>query len=89
MSAQLIICADTNPYFRGFVTRFLTDSGYEVAATGTASEIVVTVFELSPEEKIKYHSLGASSFLLTPVGYSEILRVVNPPAADARKTSAA
>lgn len=130
MSAQRILCADTNPYFRGFVTRFLTDSGYEVAATGTASEmislirqrpdhydlllvadwlpdmnsseflpalrsipfhgrIVVTIPELSPEEKMKYHSLGASSFLLTPVGYSDILRVVNPPAADAWKSSAA
>jgi CheY-like chemotaxis protein len=112
------------------VTRFLSDSGYEVAATATAREmisllpkrpdhydlllvadwlpdmdsseffpalrsipfrgrIVVTVPELSPEEKTKYRSLGAFSFLLTPVGYSDILRVVNPPAADARKTSAA
>jgi CheY-like chemotaxis protein len=130
VSAQRILCADTNPYCRGFATPFLTDSGYEVAATGTASDmislirerpdhydllivadwlpdmdrseffttlrsipfrdrIVVNVPELSPEEKTKYHSLGASSFLLTPVGYFDILWVVNPPASDAWKTSAA
>lgn len=130
MSATRILCADTNPYFLGFVTRFLTDSGYEVAATDNAREmislirerpddydlllvagwfpdmdsseflpalrsmpfrgrIVVTVPELSAEATTKYHALGASSFLLTPVGYSDILRVVNPTATDAWKTSTA
>jgi CheY-like chemotaxis protein len=115
---QRILCADNNPYFRHFVSRFLTDSGYEVAEAASASEvlsqvrekpddllivadwlpdmdgvelfqmlrsipcagrIVVTASELSPDRKATYESLGASSFLITPVGYSDILRILKPP----------
>jgi CheY-like chemotaxis protein len=130
VSCQRILCADTNPYFRQFVSRFLTDSGNEVAEASTASEvlalirerpdhydllivagwlpdmdsaellpalraipyagrIVITLPKLSPDQRTKYESLGTSSFLLTPVSYSDILRVVNPLAADARNESGA
>jgi CheY-like chemotaxis protein len=119
--SQRILCADDNPYFRYFVSQFLTGSGYEVAETATASEalsmvrerpdhydllivadwlpdmdgvelfqtlraipytgrIVVTAPELSPDKKASYESLGASSFLMTPIGYSDILRILKPPA---------
>ena len=42
--------------------------------------IVITTPKLSPEQKARYASLGASSFLMVPAGYSEVLRIINPPA---------
>jgi two-component system, OmpR family, response regulator ResD len=118
--SQSILCADDNPYFRHFVSRFLTDYGCEVVDVATASEalslvrerpddydllivadwlpdmggvelfqtlrsipyagrIVITAPELSPDQRAKYESMGASSVLITPVGYSDILRILEPP----------
>jgi CheY-like chemotaxis protein len=45
-----------------------------------AGRIVVATPELSPEKKTRYEALGAFSFLLTPVSYSDILRILEPPA---------
>ena len=44
-----------------------------------AGRIVVTTPELSPDKKARYEALGAFSFLLTPVSYSDILRILEPP----------
>jgi DNA-binding response OmpR family regulator len=116
-SCQRILCADDNPYFRHFVSRFLTDNGCEVVDVATASEalslvrerpddydiliiadwlpdmdgvdlfqtlrsvsyagrIVITAANLLPYRRSTYEALGASSFLITPVGYSDILRIL-------------
>jgi two-component system, OmpR family, response regulator ResD len=118
--SQCILCADDNPYFRHFVSRFLTDYGCEVVDVATASEalslvrerpddydllivadwlpdmdgvelfqalrsipyagrIVITAPNLMPYRKATYEALGASSFLITPVGYSDVLRILEPP----------
>jgi len=119
-SSPRILCADHNPYFRYFVSRFLRDCGCEVADVATASEalslvrerpddydllivadwlpdmdgvelfqmlrsipcatrIVVTASELSDDRRGKYESLGASLVVITPVGYSELLRILKLP----------
>ncbi len=119
-TCRRVLCAETNPYFRRFVSWLLTNNGCEVSEAATASEalaliregptgydlvivadwlpdmdgiellqtlhsigyagrIVVTARRLPPEEGASYKSLGASSILITPVGYSDILRILVPP----------
>src|SRR5260370_11842562 len=46
---------------------------------GYTGRIVVTARRLHQEEGASYESLGASSILITPVGYSHILRILVPP----------
>jgi response regulator RpfG family c-di-GMP phosphodiesterase len=46
---------------------------------GYTGRIVVTARRLHQEEGATYKSLGASSILITPVGYSDILRILVPP----------
>jgi CheY-like chemotaxis protein len=44
-----------------------------------SGRIVITAPELSPNQRAKYESMGVSSVLITPVGYSDILRILEPP----------
>lgn len=41
-----------------------------------AGRIAMTAPQLSPEQRAIYESLGASSILITPLGYSELMRVL-------------
>jgi DNA-binding response OmpR family regulator len=43
-----------------------------------AGRIAVTAPQLSPEQRSTYESLGASSILITPVGYCELMRILEP-----------
>jgi DNA-binding response OmpR family regulator len=119
ISSQRVFCIDSNPYFRDFVSWFLSDIGCEVAAAATGDEalsllrqkpggydllvvadwlpdmdgvellqtlrsipyagrITVTAPRLSREQRSAYESLGASAILITPVGYCELLRILEP-----------
>jgi DNA-binding response OmpR family regulator len=43
-----------------------------------ASRIAVTAPQLSLDQRSTYESLGASSILITPVGYCELMRILKP-----------
>ena len=43
-----------------------------------AGRIAITAPQLSPEQRSTYESLGASSILITPVGYCELMRILKP-----------
>lgn len=70
---DLLIVAHSLPDMNGIeLLQMLHSIGY----TG---RIVVTARRLHQEEGARYKSLGASSILITPVGYSDILRTLAPP----------
>ena len=43
-----------------------------------AGRIAITAPQLSPEQRSTYESLGASPILITPVGYCELMRILEP-----------
>jgi DNA-binding response OmpR family regulator len=43
-----------------------------------AGRIAVTAPHLSPEQRSTYESLGVSSILIKPVGYCELMRILEP-----------
>ena len=49
-----------------------------VNSMGYAGRIVITAPHLSLEQRAAYESLRASSILITPIGYSELMRILEP-----------
>jgi DNA-binding response OmpR family regulator len=45
-------------------------------SVGYAGRIVITSPRLSTEQRAAYESLGASSILITPIGYGELIRIL-------------
>ncbi len=69
----LIILAD---WFPGVEISELLSA---VRATAFTGRIVVSSGELSAAQKRQFEELGASSFLLKPAGYSDLLSLVTQP----------
>jgi CheY-like chemotaxis protein len=72
---DLLVVADWQPDMDGVeLLRTLRSIHY-------AGRVAVTAPQLSPEQRSTYESLGASSILITPVGYCELMRILEPVAA--------
>lgn len=69
---DLLIVADWLPDMDGLqLLQTLNSVGY-------AGRIVITAPHLLVEQRTVYESLGASSVLITPIGYSELMRILEP-----------
>jgi DNA-binding response OmpR family regulator len=69
---DLLIVADWLPDMDGLQLLQTLNS------VGCAGRIVITAPHLLVEQRTVYESLGASSVLITPIGYSELMRILEP-----------